>query len=114
MKKRYLGSFLDSTLNYGNWINWTFNSTIGFPVQFGAFYAKRLTKNLIEKRRESKLTPKRNIFHESLVGTWSDIRRKWRNLAVRTYAGGIVRGFMKEYKKSEYGKKINLLGHLTR
>ena len=69
MKKWYLGNFVNSKLNYGNWMNWTYNATAGFLIQFGIFYPRRFVYNLIEKRREKSieresLLPQRNIFHE--------------------------------------------------
>ncbi len=106
MKKRYLGNSINSTLNYGNWINWTYE-TLGFPIKFGLSYPKRLFHDLIEKRRDKgktkgeSLFPRRNIFYESLINTWGDISRRWRNLFVKTYAGGIVRSWLREYKKSD-------------
>nr|MBC8500236.1 hypothetical protein [DPANN group archaeon] len=115
MKKRYQGSFISRKINYGNWMNWTYNATIGFPIQFGIFYMKRFVHNLIEKRREQSITkrrrflPTRNIFHESLVNAWSDIRRKWRNLAMKTYGANIVRRWMKAYKESDYSKRLKQL-----
>ncbi|MFC1888311.1 B12-binding domain-containing radical SAM protein [Thermodesulfobacteriota bacterium] len=113
MKKRYLGNFISRKVNYGNWINWTYNATIGFPIQFGIFYTRRFIHNLIEKRRERNITegkesllPRRNIFYETLANTWRDIVRKWRNLTIKTYGGGIVRRWFKEYKKSDYKTKL--------
>lgn len=113
MKKWYLGNPINRTLNYGNWINWAYNSTIGFPVQFGLFYSKRFIHNLIEKRREKsiiekdRLLPKKNIFHESLVNTWGDIKKRWRNLTIKTYGGEIARNWFKEYKKIKREKIID-------
>lgn len=114
MKKRYVGNFINRGLNYGNWMNWAYNATIGFPIQFGIFYTKRFFHNLNEKKREKnimheKLLPERNIFYEPLVNAWSDIRKKWRNLAVKTYAAGIVKNWFKEYKKSDHTMKLREL-----
>lgn len=116
MKKRYLGNFIERKLNYGNWMNWTYNATIGFPIQFGIFYIKRLIHNLIEKRREINmidekigLLPNKNIFHKSLVNTLEDIKRIWRNLTIKTYGAGIVKRWLKEYKKSDFTKKLKEL-----
>ncbi len=113
MKKWYLGNPINRTLNYGNWMNWVYNSTIGFPIQFGLFYTKRFIHNLIEKRREKsiiekdRLLPKKNIFHESLVNTWGDIKKRWRNLTMRTYGGEIVRNWFKEYKELKREKIVD-------
>jgi len=115
MRKKYLGNVIDRTLNYGNWANWVYSSTIGFPIQFSFFYTKRFVHNLVEKARENRmdkkeeLLPKRNIFHEPLVRTWHDIKREWRSLAIRTYGGAIVRRWLKEYKKSDYKCKLEEL-----
>jgi len=115
MRKKYLGNIIDRTLNYGNWINWVYNSTIGFPIQFSFFYAKRFVHNLVEKSRENRMDKKerllqeRNIFHEPLVRSWDDIKREWRSLAIKTYGGEIVRRWLKEYKKSDYKYKLDEL-----
>ncbi len=115
MKKRYLGNFIDRNLNYGNWVNWTYNVTAGFPIQFGMFYTKRFVSNLIEKKRERRvdkeniLLPKRNIFYEPLINAWGDFKRKWRNLVIKTYAGGILRRWSKEYEKSGYSTRLKQL-----
>ena len=113
MKKRYLGNVVSRKVNYGNWMNWAYNATIGFPIQFGMFYTRRFIHNFIEERRGRKITggreallPRRNIFHESLASAWGDIERKWRNLAIKTYGGGIVRRWFKEYKKIDYRTKL--------
>lgn len=108
----YLGNFMDSKLNYGKWMNWFYNATIGFPIQFGVFYAKRFFRNLTEKKRErcveDKLeasAPKR-IFYVPLAKAWGDIKRTWRNLFIKTYGGMIARGWAREYKKSDYKSKL--------
>ncbi len=109
MKKWYLGNFINTNLNYGKWINWAYNATIGFPIQFGTFYTKRFFHNLDSKRRERSIAEEekeKNIFSASLAGTWEDVKKKWRNLFVKTYAGGIVRSWMEEYRKSEYRTKL--------
>ncbi|MFH1638585.1 MAG: radical SAM protein [Candidatus Woesearchaeota archaeon] len=112
MKKWYQGNFLNRGLNYGNWVDWANNATIGFPIQFSLFYIRRFVHNLVERRREKSmdskmhLLPKRNIFHESLVNTWEDIRRRWRNLFIKTYGAEIVRRWSEEYRKSDYKKKL--------
>ncbi|MBU1201717.1 MAG: B12-binding domain-containing radical SAM protein [Nanoarchaeota archaeon] len=110
MKKWYLGNFINTSINYGKWINWTYNATIGFPIQFGTFYTKRFFHNLSENRREESMkeedAPEKNIFYTPLIDTWKDIQKKWRNLFVKTYAGGIVRHWLDEYKKSDYKTKL--------
>ncbi len=108
MKRRYLGMSLLHRLNYGNWLNWTFYATVGFPLQFSIFYAKSFVRNIIEARRVKSLRPglglipRRNIFHESLVNSWAGIKRKWRNLTIKTYAGRIVTRWYRESRKSGY------------
>ena len=115
MRKKYLGNIIDRTLNYGNWANWVYSSTIGFPIQFSFFYTKRFVHNLVEKSRENRMDKKerllqeRNIFHEPLVRSWDDIKREWRSLAIKTYGGEIVRRWLKEYKKSDYKYKLDEL-----
>lgn len=106
MKKRYLGSFIRRSLNYGNWLNWAYIVTIGFPIQFGAFYLRRFIRNLRERQRArnvlySDWTP-REIFMVPLAKAWWDIKRRWRNLLVRTYAAEIVSRWMKIYRHSDY------------
>jgi radical SAM superfamily enzyme YgiQ (UPF0313 family) len=103
MRERYLGrNFLESYVNYGNWANWAFNSTVGFPIMFSAFYAKRFVRNLLEARKrkaaEDALLPRRNIFSDSLVKAWTDVKRQWRNLMIKTYAGGLQRSWNREYR----------------
>lgn len=112
MKKWYLGNFIDMGLNYGKWMNWTYNATIGFPIQFGTFYVKRIVHNFIEKQREKNITkqvsllPQKNIFYKSFINSWEDIKREWRNLFVKTYGSGVVRKWLNEYKKSDYRTKL--------
>jgi hypothetical protein len=113
MQKWYLGNFLNRKLNYGKWINWTYHATIGFPILFGLYYSKRFIRNLMVKRRERSITekresllPSRNIFSTPLVNTWDDIKRRWRNLFIKTYGGGIARRWLQEYRKSGYETKL--------
>lgn len=110
MKQWYLGSSFIGQLNYYRWMNWAYN-TISFPILFSIFYVKRFYYNLIEKRREKSINflPKRNIFYVSFVNTKDDIKKKWKNLFVKTYGGQIVRRWMEEYKKSDYNMKLNKL-----
>lgn len=88
-------------MNYGNWLNWAYNATIGFPLQFGSYYTKEFADNLMRKKREKlledNLVPQRNIFYESLYSSWRGIRRTWRNLAIRTYAAPMIRRWHREY-----------------
>jgi radical SAM superfamily enzyme YgiQ (UPF0313 family) len=113
MKKRYLGGFFNRNINYGNWIDWAYNATIGFPIQFAIFYIKSFFHNYREKIRGRNIAgedfTRRNIFYKSLVNAWENIARTWRNLAIKTYAGGIVRRWLKEYKESDYKIKIEKL-----
>jgi len=44
-----------------------------------------------------------------LVNAWQDIKRRWRNLFIKTYAGTITKKWLKEYRRSEY---INTLKQL--
>ena len=119
MKKRYLGNSINSTLNYGNWINWIYNAADS-PVRFVLSYPRWFFHNLIKKRRDKNTTkrksllPKRNIFYESLINTCGDITRTWRNLFIKTYAGGIVRSWLREYKKTGYQKILQELSAKSR
>jgi radical SAM superfamily enzyme YgiQ (UPF0313 family) len=112
MKKRYLGGFLNEKLNYFNWMNWAYNATIGFPIQFSVFYAKRFIHNYNERRRrkiiqkDSSEKSEKNIFYKSLINSWKDICRIWRNLATKTYAGQICRNWLKHYRKTDYSKNL--------
>ena len=113
MEKKYLGGFLSRKLNYGNWLNWVYLATIGFPIQFVAFYFRRFTRNFIE-RRQAENIPRRNqpfraLFTVPLSNAWGDIKRKWRNLFVKTYAGVITRRWFKEYRDSQYINTIRQL-----
>jgi hypothetical protein len=53
MKKKYLGGFISRKLNYGNWLNWVYIATIGFPIQFVVFYSRRFLRNLFEKHKHT-------------------------------------------------------------
>jgi len=111
MKSWYQGNVVSRKLNPGHWMNWAYNATVGFPIQFGIFYTKRFVHNLIEKKREKNidkesLIPKKNVFHQSLNHAWEDITKNWRNLAIRTYAGEIVRNWFRVYKKSNYVQNL--------
>jgi radical SAM superfamily enzyme YgiQ (UPF0313 family) len=113
MERKYLGGFLSRKLNYGNWLNWVFLATIGFPIQFVVFYYRRFVHHIIE-RRQTECLPLRNrplsaIFTVPLATAWRDIKRKWRNLFIKTYAGAITKRWFKEYRDSQY---INTLRQL--
>jgi len=103
MRKRYLGPL--HHVNYYNWANWTYN-TIGFPLQFSAFYAKRFAHNLLEKRRRERFD-EHSIFHEPLVRAWRDIKRRWRTLAIKTYAGQTIRAWYREQKSARHDMKAS-------
>lgn len=110
MKNKYLGGFLSRKLNYGNWLTWAYLATIGFPLQFVVFYARRFTLNFKE-RHKANPAPKRKqslraLFAVPLSGAWSDIKRRWRNLFVKTYAGSITKRWFKEYRDSRYVNTI--------
>jgi radical SAM superfamily enzyme YgiQ (UPF0313 family) len=116
MKKRYLGSFLKRNLNYGNWMNWAYDFSIGFPINFSIYYVKRFVRNLRQHKRwkrlmetKERLLPRRNVFYESLVNAWQDTKRRIKNLFVRTYAADIVRKWLKLYKKSAYREALKKL-----
>jgi len=106
MKEKYLGGFLSRKLNYGNWLTWTYLATIGFPIQFVMFYSRRFARNVIERRKAGKTPhqdqPVRTLFTVPLAHAWGDIKRKWRNLFVKTYAGVITKRWLKEYRDSQY------------
>ena len=113
MKKRYLGGFISRKLNYGNWLNWVYIATIGFPIQFVVFYCRRFVRNLREKQRARNVLhndlPMHTIFTIPLANTWRDIKRRWRNLFIKTYAGGIMNRWLKAYHSSDYNSKIRQL-----
>lgn len=113
MKKKYLGGFIGRKLNYGNWINWMYIATIGFPIEFSEFYVRRFIRNLFEKIKTGKLRrddwTMRAIFSVPLGNAWRDIKRNWRNLFIKTYAGAIVRRWLKIYRDSDYNVKIRNL-----
>ena len=110
MRKRYLGGFLSRKLNYGNWLNWVYNATIGFPIQFIVFYSRRFIRNLSERKRVRNITrndlPIRTLFSVPLANAWGDIKRKWRNLFVKTYAGVITKRWLKSYSDSDYKNNL--------
>jgi radical SAM superfamily enzyme YgiQ (UPF0313 family) len=113
MKKKYLGGFISRKLNYGNWLNWAYIATIGFPIQFVVFYFRRFIRNLLEKQKTINALrhdlPMHTLFTVPLANTWRDIKRRWRNLFIKTYAGSITKRWLKEYRSSEY---INTLRQL--
>ncbi|MCK7513947.1 MAG: hypothetical protein MZV70_64665 [Desulfobacterales bacterium] len=51
----------------------------------------------------------RALFTVPLANAWGDIKRRWRNLFVKTYAGVITKRWLKEYRDSQY---INTLRQL--
>lgn len=118
MKNKYLGGFIGRKLNYGNWLNWTYIATIGFPIEFTGFYVRRFVRNLLEKIRARKLQRNdwtlRSIFSIPLANAWKDIKRIWRNLFVKTYAGAIVSQWLKIYRESDYNNKLKRLFNDTR
>lgn len=113
MEKRYLGGFLSRKLNYGNWLTWVYIATIGFPIQFLTFYFRRFVRNILERRKTRNALchdlPMRTFFTVPLVNAWGDIKRSWRNLFVKTYAGAITKRWFKEYRGCDY---INTLRNL--
>ncbi|MBW3011728.1 hypothetical protein KY311_00940 [Candidatus Woesearchaeota archaeon] len=73
------------------------------------FYNKRFIDSLVRRSREKsmdELLPKRHIFHASLVKTWDDMKRGWRNLFVRTYGSKIMQNWLREYKNSNYDQSL--------
>ena len=113
MKKKYLGGFIGRRLNYGNWLNWTYIATIGFPIEFSAFYARRFISNLLEQIRARKQQRNdwtlRSIFFVPLANAWKDVKRIWRNLFVKTYAGAIVNRWLNIYRESDYSSTLRQL-----
>ena len=123
MKNRYLGSFLKRNLNYGNWMNWAYDLSIGFPINFSIYYTKRFVHNLEQKEKEQwqklvkhnkKLIPERNVFYESLLNAWDDTKKRIKNLAIRTYGADIVRKWLKLYKDSDYSGALKKLSSKER
>jgi radical SAM superfamily enzyme YgiQ (UPF0313 family) len=113
MKKRYLGGFISRKLNYGNWLNWVYIATIGFPIQFVMFYIRRFVRNLREKQRVRNVLghdlPAHTIFSIPLTNAWRDIKRRWRNLLIKTYAGVTMTRWLKAYRSMDYNTKIKQL-----
>ncbi len=110
MKKMYLGGFIRRNLNYGNWLNWAYIATIGFPIQIVEFYVRRFMRNLLEKQKARKQM--RNVwtlhavFTVPLANAWGDVKKIWRNLFVKTYAGAIVNRWFKIYRESDFNSKL--------
>lgn len=113
MEKRYLGDFISRKLNYGNWLNWTYMATIGFPIQFATSYFRWFVRNLTAKHSAQNFLHNdvrlHTIFTVPLVNAWRDIKRRWRNLLVKTYAGVTVKRWLKEYRAGDYNKKLQEL-----
>jgi radical SAM superfamily enzyme YgiQ (UPF0313 family) len=123
MKQRYLGSFLKRNLNYANWMNWAYDLSIGFPINFSIYYAKSFVHNLKQKEKEQwqklvktkeKLLPERNVFYESLVNAWQGTKKRIKNLAIRTYGADIVRKWVKLYKENDYSSALKKLSSKER
>ena len=104
MKKWYLGGFINNNLNYGNWINWVYNASIGFPIQFTSSYAKKFFNNLLARQDLASTLTKENIFYNSLKEAMKDIKKTWRNLAIKTYGGRIIKRWDDEYLKFSHEK----------
>ncbi len=113
MKKKYIGGFISRKLNYGNWLNWVYIATIGFLIQFVVFYFRWFLRYLLEKQKIRNTLrhdlPIHTFFTVPLANAWRDIKRRWRNLFIKTYAGAIAKRWLKEYQSSEY---INTLRQL--
>jgi radical SAM superfamily enzyme YgiQ (UPF0313 family) len=113
MKKKYLGGFISRKLNYGNWLNWVYIATIGFPIQFVVFYSRRFLRQLLEKQKirntQHRDLPMHTLFTVPLANAWQDIKRRWRNLFIKTYAGAVAKRWLKEYRSTGY---INTLRQL--
>ncbi len=113
MKNQYLGGFLSRKLNYGNWLNWVYLATIGFPIQFVGFYSWRFVRHFIERHKTdtapSRKLPMHTLFTVPLANAWGDIKRRWRNLFIKTYAGAITKRWFKEYQGSNYMNTLRQL-----
>jgi radical SAM superfamily enzyme YgiQ (UPF0313 family) len=106
MKRWYLGNPFDRSINYGRWMNWTYIATIGFLIEFGMFYTRAFFNNISKKRRINSLMPKKDVFSSSWSNAFLGIKRRWRNLFITTYGGGIMRRWLHEYKKSGHSAKM--------
>ena len=112
LKVTYSGDIIDTTLNYGYWINWLYNATIGFPLYFITDYSKRFMYNLLNRRRalnvekDERLLPRQNIFRRSLAAVWMDIRRRWRNLAIKSFGGAMYRRWYRNYRRISYQARL--------
>jgi hypothetical protein len=49
------------------------------------------------------------IFTVSLANAWGDIKKRWRNLFVKTYAGVTMKRWLKAYRISDYNSKLRRL-----
>ncbi|HRS98366.1 MAG TPA: hypothetical protein P5040_09270, partial [Smithella sp.] len=82
-------------------------------IQFVAFYIRRFIRNLRERQRERNVLysdwTARDVFTVPLKKAWWDIKRIWRNLFVRTYAGAIVNRWLKIYRESDYRNVLKQL-----
>ena len=80
---------------------------------FVVFYFLRFVRNLLEKHKTKNALrhdlPMHTLFTVPLANAWRDIKRRWRNLFIKTYAGAITKRWLKEYRSSEY---INTLRQL--
>lgn len=104
MGRRYLGSQLNRRLNYGHWMAWIYLSTLGFLVEFPFAMARRLTEHMTRKTTKKtslNLLPKRGPLTDSLIFAWNRIKKRWRTLAIRTYAGGIYRRWSRHYRREK-------------
>ncbi|MFC2135836.1 B12-binding domain-containing radical SAM protein [Bacteroidota bacterium] len=111
MKKRYSGGFINRTLNYGNWMNWVFNFSIGLPLHFSTDYVKNFVNSVKEKKKAARLLPDKNVFYKAFVSSVNNFKKRTRNLGIKTYAAGMVKKWEKHYKNSDY---LDVLKNLTK
>jgi putative effector of murein hydrolase len=77
------------------------------------FYIRRFVRNLREKQRVRNVLghdlPAHTIFSIPLTNAWRDIKRRWRNLLIKTYAGVTMTRWLKAYRSMDYNTKIKQL-----
>jgi hypothetical protein len=104
-------------------MNWAYDLSIGFPINFSIYYAKSFVHNLKQKEKEQlqklvktkeKLLPERNVFYESLLNAWQGTKKRIKNLAIRTYGADIVRKWVKLYKENDYSSALKKLSSKER
>lgn len=104
MKEWYIGDYIEDKINWLNWMDWAYYSTVGFLIQYPSFLVKSSINNWFKGDRKPK-----TLFVNPWVEAMRGIKRKWRNLAIRTYGRWVIKDWFNKYKKSDFREKLRSL-----